>query len=58
MKKYWKRSVRNIHSWAFYDLELKISYKGNLVGVKVEFANSYKTSQECNSCGKIIKNAA
>ncbi|MBE2933617.1 IS200/IS605 family element transposase accessory protein TnpB [Anoxybacillus flavithermus] len=30
MKKHWKQSNRNIHSWAFYDLEIKIQYKANL----------------------------
>lgn len=27
MRTYWKRSDRNIHSWAFYDLEQKIPHK-------------------------------
>ncbi|MEJ1517687.1 transposase [Bacillus cereus] len=55
MKKYWKRSDRNINSWAFYDLELKLTYKAQLAELKVEKVNPYKTSQECSKCGKVKK---
>jgi len=55
MKKYWKRTDRNIHSWAFYDLGLKIQYKATLHGLKVEYVDPYKTSQECFRCKQQIK---
>ncbi|MFD0715574.1 RNA-guided endonuclease InsQ/TnpB family protein [Paenibacillus sp. GCM10027626] len=56
MKKYWKRADRNIHAWAFYDLERKITYKAALAELTVEKVNPYKTSQECSQCGIIRKN--
>uniref|UniRef100_UPI00114317BE RNA-guided endonuclease TnpB family protein n=1 Tax=Bacillus sp. 03113 TaxID=2578211 RepID=UPI00114317BE len=55
MKKYWKRSDRNINSWAFYDLETKITYKAQLAELEVQKVNPFKTSQECSTCGKTIK---
>ncbi|MEK4127869.1 transposase [Anoxybacillus sp. FSL W8-0382] len=55
MKKHWKQSNRNIHSWAFYDLEIKIQYKAKLKGLKVEYVDPYKTSQGCFQCGKVKK---
>jgi putative transposase len=55
MKKYWKRSDRNINSWAFYDLEWKLTYKGLLAELEVQKVNPYKTSQECSKCGSIKK---
>jgi putative transposase len=55
MKKYWKRSDRNVNSWAFFDLELKIAYKAQLAELEVQKVNPYKTSQECSKCGNIKK---
>lgn len=55
MKKYWKRADRNINSWAFYDLELKLTYKARLAELRVEKVNPYKTSQECSKCSQIKK---
>lgn len=55
MKKFWKRSDRNINSWAFFDLELKITYKVQIAELLVQKVNPFKTSQECSSCGKIKK---
>lgn len=55
MKKYWKRADRNVNSWAFYDLELKLTYKARLAELRVEKVNPFKTSQECSKCGQIKK---
>ncbi|WP_199614162.1 RNA-guided endonuclease InsQ/TnpB family protein [Paenibacillus alkalitolerans] len=55
MKKYWKRADRNINSWAFYDLEKKLTYKSRLAELRVEKVSPFKTSQECSKCGRINK---
>lgn len=55
MKKYWKRSDLNIHSWAFFDLEQKLKYKAVLHGIEIDMVNPFKTSQECHNCGKAEK---
>lgn len=55
MKKFWKRSDRNINSWAFFDLETKLTYKAHLAELDVQKVNPFKTSQECSFCGKTKK---
>ncbi|WP_047155400.1 RNA-guided endonuclease InsQ/TnpB family protein [Aneurinibacillus tyrosinisolvens] len=55
MKKFWKRSDRNVNSWAFYDLESKLTYKAMLAELSVQKVNPYKTSQECSKCHTIKK---
>lgn len=55
MKKFWKRSDRNINSWAFYELESKLTYKAELAELEVQKVNPFKTSQECSSCGNTMK---
>lgn len=55
MRKYWKRADRNINSWAFFDLETKITYKARLAELQVEKVNPFKTSQECSKCGQVKK---
>ncbi len=55
MKKYWKRADRNVNSWAFYDLERKLTYKARLAELRVKKVNPFKTSQECSKCGKVKK---
>lgn len=55
MKKFWKRSDRNIHSWAFFDLETKLTYKAQLAELEVHKVNPFKTSQECSNCGTTVK---
>jgi IS605 OrfB family transposase len=42
---------RELHSWAFYDLLLKIVYKAMLLGVPVWIVNAAYTSQTCSVCG-------
>ncbi|NNV06953.1 RNA-guided endonuclease TnpB family protein [Geobacillus sp. C56-T2] len=53
MKRHWKRSDRNIHSWSFFDLEKKIQYKAEQKGLTVEYVDPYKTSQQCFRCGNV-----
>lgn len=41
--------------WTYYELQLMISYKANLVGINVYKVNSQYTSQKCSVCGYINK---
>ncbi|RNF39098.1 RNA-guided endonuclease InsQ/TnpB family protein [Planococcus salinus] len=55
MKRYWKRSDRNVNSWAFFDLETKLAYKAELAELVVQKVSPFKTSQECAACGTTLK---
>jgi len=46
---------RELHSWAFYDLLLKILYKAALAGVPVWIVGAAYTSQSCSVCGHCEK---
>jgi IS605 OrfB family transposase len=46
---------KNRDFWPYYDLEQKIRYKANLIGVSVETIPAPYTSQTCNHCGAIGK---
>ncbi|WP_289138039.1 transposase [uncultured Brevibacillus sp.] len=46
-----RKNAKNLHSWTFYQLQQLISYKANLVGIKVMEVNSSYTSQSCPDCG-------
>ena len=50
-----KDNIRDLHSWAFYDLETKLKYKANLVGSTVLEVPAQYTSQRCPRCGQIRK---
>ncbi|WP_432204706.1 RNA-guided endonuclease InsQ/TnpB family protein [Cetobacterium somerae] len=40
-----------LSNWSFYQLQLFIQYKAQLLGVPVIFVKPYYTSQECSCCG-------
>ena len=42
-----------LKNWSYYDLQQKIIYKANEVGIIVLKINPYKTSQRCSKCGYI-----
>lgn len=51
-----RRKQRARHTnWAFYDLQAKISYKAQLVGVPVMLVDPRNTSRACAVCGYIDK---
>ncbi|USG68290.1 transposase [Brevibacillus ruminantium] len=47
-----RKNAKNLHSWTFYQLQQFISYKANLVGIKVVEVNPAYTSQCCPACGE------
>lgn len=50
-----KAQRRMLHSWAFFDLREKISYKCRLVGVPVKFIDPRNSSRTCPACGSVSK---
>lgn len=50
-----KAQRRQQHSWAFYDLRLKIEYKAVMAGIPVKLVNPRNTSRTCLICGCIDK---
>lgn len=44
-----------LKTWTYYDLQQKIKYKAEELGIKVIMINPYKTSQRCSHCGYIAK---
>lgn len=50
-----KKQRRKLHSWAFADLQAKISYKSKIVGVEVRLVDARNTSRTCPACGNISK---
>lgn len=49
------KADKNLNSWAFYELQNFIEYKGKLEGIEIEYINPAYTSQACNACGIINK---
>ena len=45
-----KEAGRNLHSWAFHQLQTMIAYKAEKAGIRVEWVNPTYTSQTCK-CG-------
>jgi IS605 OrfB family transposase len=50
-----KERRRDLHSWAFQDLQGKLAYKAKLSGVAIKFVPAFYTSQECSVCGHTAK---
>ena len=44
-----------LKNWSYYDLQQKIIYKANAVGIDVKLINPKFTSQRCSKCGHISK---
>jgi putative transposase len=44
-----------LHSWAFSQLRLFVTYKAQRAGVTVVFVNPRNTSRECSFCGHVAK---
>lgn len=42
--------------WSYFDLQNKIKYKANEVGINVVFVSPKYTSQRCSKCGNIDEN--
>lgn len=42
-------------SWSYYDLQQKVKYKAEEVGIEVRFIKPSFTSQRCSKCGHIEK---
>lgn len=50
-----KKQNRDLHSWAFYELETMLAYKAERVGSQVVNVSAQYTSQRCPKCGQIRK---
>lgn len=44
-------------NWSYYDLQQKVKYKAEDVGIDVVLINPHHTSQRCHKCGVIDKNS-
>ena len=50
-----KNQTRELHSWAFYDLQTKLAYKVRKNQSQVLIVSAKYTSQRCPKCGQIRK---
>lgn len=48
-----EQSESLLKNWSYYDLQNKIKYKAEEVGIEVRFINPYMTSKRCSKCGYI-----
>src|SRR5690606_20796255 len=46
---------RRISNWSYYQLEMFLKYKAELLGKRVEYIEASYTSQRCSNCGYIDK---
>ena len=51
-----KDATYDLHSWSFYDLAMKLTYKAHKKGSEVLTVSADYTSQRCPKCGQIRKN--
>jgi len=49
------RSSRELHSWAFYQFQMFLTYKAAEKNIEVIYVNPAYTSQKCSRCGFILK---
>jgi IS605 OrfB family transposase len=47
-----RKNSKNLHNWSFYQLQMFITYKAALAGIKVVEVNPAYTSQTCPSCSQ------
>ena len=52
-----KSQTRDLHSWSFYDLQQKLTYKALLHQSTVITVDAHYTSQRCPKCTQITKEA-
>ncbi len=50
-----KRQTNELHSWAFYDLQMKLAYKAQRNGSNIITVSAKYTSQRCPKCGIVKK---
>ena len=50
-----KSSTHDLHSWSFFDLANKLTYKAHNQGAEVLTVSASYTSQRCSKCGQIRK---
>jgi putative transposase len=50
-----KKDRREFHSWAYYQLEQFLIYKGLEKGISVVHVDARYTSQKCSQCGSVKK---
>ncbi|WP_152524918.1 zinc ribbon domain-containing protein, partial [Ligilactobacillus equi] len=50
-----KGQTRELHSWSFYDLQTKLTYKAQRNQSQVLIVSANYTSQRCPRCGQIRK---
>lgn len=50
-----RKQRATLHSWSFFDMRQKISYKAQLAGVPLVLVDPRYTSQACSVCGCIDK---
>ena len=50
-----EQSESMLKNWSYHDLQTKIKYKAEGLGIKVVMINPKHTSQRCNKCGSIHK---
>ncbi|OMF66932.1 RNA-guided endonuclease InsQ/TnpB family protein [Paenibacillus glucanolyticus] len=50
-----RKNAKNLHNWSFFQLQMFITYKAAIAGIKVGQVNPAFTSQTCPICGQLNK---
>jgi len=53
--KYGKKFNRKMGNWSYFQFEQLLKYKAEALGKHIVYINPAYTSQECSTCGKILK---